>query len=175
MSRGDAAPFIAGEMLHVDGGQVSATESPIELRPVGEGDFAAWLPLWEGYQRFYRIEIAEEVTRRTWERFLSPAEPMYALLAMMGNQALGLAHTVHHRSTWTTKDHCYLQDLFVAGEARGQSVGRALVERVYADAARRGAARVYWVTHESNHDAIRLYDRVAHRLPLIHFRLEIVN
>ncbi len=147
-------------------------ERPVEVRPVQGGDFDAWLPLWKGYQAFYQMEIPASVTLTTWERFLSPAEPMYAAVAVMGDRALGLVHSIHHRSAWTTNDHCYLQDLFVADHARGRSVGRALIEHVYADAKHRGASRVYWVTHESNHGAMRLYDRVAHRVPVVQYRQE---
>jgi GNAT superfamily N-acetyltransferase len=67
-------------------------------------------------------------------------------------------------------DDCYLQDLFVADDARGSGVGRVLIEHVYADARRRGASRVYWLTHEFNHNARQLYDRVADRSGFIHYR-----
>lgn len=30
----------------------------IQIRPVSPDDHAAWLPLWQGYQRFYKAEIA---------------------------------------------------------------------------------------------------------------------
>jgi hypothetical protein len=95
---------------------------------------------------------------------------MHAALAMVGEQALGLVHTVYHRSAWTTGDYCYLQDLFVADDARGRGIGRALIEHVYADAKGRGAARVHWLTHESNHNAMRLYDRIADRSGFIQYR-----
>ena len=52
--------------------------------------------------------------------------------------------------------------------ARG--IGHALIEHVYADARRRGASRVYWLTHESNHTAMQLYDRIADRSGFIHYR-----
>ncbi len=34
------------------------------IRRLETGDWDAWLPLWDGYLRFYREELAEEVTRR---------------------------------------------------------------------------------------------------------------
>jgi hypothetical protein len=88
----------------------------IEIKAVDSNDFDIWLPLWKGYQRFYEVDIPESVTLKTWARFLNSVEPMHAALAMVGEQALGLVHSVYHRSTWTTSDYCYLQDLFVAGK-----------------------------------------------------------
>jgi len=58
---------------------------------------------------------------------------------------------------------CYLQDLFTLDAARGQGVGRALIEAVYAAAKVAGSKRVYWMPHESNATAIGLYDKVAER------------
>ncbi|WP_201266157.1 GNAT family N-acetyltransferase [Bradyrhizobium japonicum] len=48
--------------------------------------------------------------------------------------------------------------------------GCALVEHVYAEARRRGASRVYWSTHEPNHNAMHLYNRIAERSGLIIYR-----
>lgn len=58
------------------------------------------------------------------------------------------------------EDVCYLQDLFTAPEARGEGVGRALIEYVYDQAKAVGSTRVYWQTHENN-PARTLYDQVA--------------
>src|ERR1700744_3427081 len=142
----------------------------VEIRAVDKNHYSIWLPLWKAYQRFYGVDIPESVTLETWERFLDPDEPMHAALAMAGEQALGLVHSLYHRSTWTTGDYCYLQDLFVTYDARGTGTGRALIEHVYADARRRGASRVYWLTHYSNQDAMQLYERVADRSGFIHYR-----
>jgi len=149
---------------------VTETKRPVEIKAVERDDFDIWLPLWKGYQRFYEVTIPESVTRETWDRFLDPIEPMHAALAVAGDVAVGLVHSIYHRSTWMTGDYCYLQDLFVADVARGNGVGRTLIEHVYADAKRRGAPRVYWLTHESNQSARQLYDRVADRSGFIQYR-----
>jgi len=142
----------------------------VEIKAIENNDFDIWLPLWKGYQRFYEVDIPESVTLKTWARLLDPVEQMHAALAMVGEQAFGLVHSIDHRSTWTTDSYCYLQDLFVAHDARGSGIGRVLIEHVYADAKRRGVSRVYWLTHESNHDGMRLYDRIADRSGFIQYR-----
>jgi hypothetical protein len=142
----------------------------VEIREVSRQDFDIWLPLWNSYQQFYAMDIPEPVTLKTWARLLDPAEPMHAALAIQGEHAVGLVHSIYHRSTWSTSDYCYLQDLFVADDARGGGIGRVLIEHVYADARRRGASRVHWLTHESNHKAIHLYDRIADRSGFIQYR-----
>ncbi|SAI67301.1 acetyltransferase [Bordetella ansorpii] len=141
-----------------------------QIRPVSSDDFDAWLPLWKGYQSFYRVDIADDVTNGTWRRFLDPAEPVNAALAVLDGKAIGMVHWIHHRSTWTQGDYCYLQDLFVAPDVRGAGAGRALIEHVYADARQHGASRVYWLTHETNETAMQLYDRIADRSGFVQYR-----
>ena len=65
---------------------------------------------------------------------------------------------------------CYLQDLFTAESARGQGIGRALIEAVYERARAAGASRVYWQTHETNRTAMLLYDRIAERSGFLVYR-----
>lgn len=139
----------------------------VPLRP---GDHTAWLPLWRGYQAFYDVDIPPDVSAVTWARLLDPAEPVAGALAWSRREAIGLVHHIRHRSCWTISDYCYLQDLFVAPGRRGSGIGRKLIEHVYAEAEREGCARVYWLTHETNAIAMRLYDRIAQRSGFVQYR-----
>ncbi|WP_029350598.1 GNAT family N-acetyltransferase [Bosea sp. 117] len=146
------------------------TDATIELRPLAASDHEAWLPLWRGYQAFYKVDIPARVSELTFSRLLDPVEPMHGTLAWRDGEAVGLAHHIFHRSTWTEGDYCYLQDLFVSPEARGGGIARKLIQHVYVEAQRKGCARVYWLTHESNETAIRLYEQVAQRSGFIQYR-----
>jgi len=103
-------------------------------------------------------------------RFFDPAEPVHALVAEREGALLGLAHYLFHRSTIMIGPTCYLQDLFTAEQARGQGIGRALVEAVAERAQAAGASRLYWQTHETNLTARALYDRIAERSGFIVYR-----
>lgn len=140
------------------------------IRPLGAADQAAWLPLWKAYQAFYHVEIPDDVSAVTWTRLVDPAEPMGGALAWDEGAAVGLVHHIRHRSSWTVGDYCYLQDLFVAPKARGRGVGRRLIERVYAVAREAGCSRVHWLTHETNAEAMLLYDRLAERSGFVQYR-----
>ena len=154
----------------MDGDEGRAEKDAPEVRPLAAGDHAAWMPLWRGYQAFYRVDIAAETSAVTWARLLDPAEPMGGALAWSGGEALGLVHHIRHRSCWTVGDYCYLQDLFVASAARGRGVGRSLIEHVCGVARAEGCSRVHWLTHETNADAMVLYDRVAERSGFVQYR-----
>jgi GNAT superfamily N-acetyltransferase len=142
----------------------------IQIRPFTSDDRQAWEPLWQGYLTFYKSSLPPEVTDETWRRLNDPAEPMHGLAAILDGRIVGLVHFLYHRSTWTTGNYCYLQDLFTVEEARGQGAGRALIEAVYEQARVDGTSRVYWLTHETNTAAQALYDKVASRSGFIQYR-----
>jgi GNAT superfamily N-acetyltransferase len=106
----------------------------------------------------------DAVTEATFARLVDGDDPaLVGLVAERDGRLAGLAHLVFHPSTWSTAGYCYLEDLFVAREARGGGVGEALFAAVYAEADHAGAERVYWHTQEYNAPARSLYDQVGHR------------
>ena len=145
----------------------AAGGTDVVVRRMLESDFERWLPLWQGYLRFYREPLADTTTRRTFERLVHGDEGMVGLVATRGDPGpgegglLGLAHLVFHASTWTTGSYCYLEDLWVDRGARGARVGNALIEATYRIAGESGAVRVYWQTQQYNGAARSLYDTVA--------------
>ena len=146
----------------------------LSIRSVARHDYEQWLSLWQGYNAFYgrsgATELPPDVTRMTWARFFDRDEPVHALVAESGGQLLGLAHYIFHRSTIAIGPSCYLQDLFTSREARGKGVGRALINGVYEQARLAGAPRVYWQTHETNHAAMQLYDKLAEHSGFVVYR-----
>lgn len=140
------------------------------IRPLAPDDYQNWLPLWNGYLRFYQAKLDEAVTQITWKRFHEDNEPIYALGAFDGEVLLGIVHVVKHRATWTDGWYLYLEDLFTVPDARGQGIGKALIAAVYELADELGASRVYWHTHESNEAGRALYDKVGHNAGFIQYR-----
>ena len=146
----------------------------VTIRFVTRDDYAQWLPLWDGYNASYGrsgpTALAPEITAMTWQRFFDAYEPVHALVADAGGTLLGLTHYLFHRSTTAIAPTCYLQDLFTGQAARGKGVGRALINGVYAQARLVGSPRVYWQTHETNHTAMQLYDKVADKPGFVIYR-----
>jgi GNAT superfamily N-acetyltransferase len=150
---------------------------PFFVRQIQESDYSSWLQLWDGYNAFYGREGATAldpaITRATWARFFNEAEPVHALVAESAGKLLGITHYLYHRSTTRLELTCYLQDLFTVPEARGNGVGRALIEAVYAMAKAHGVRRVYWQTHETNITGRALYEKVAKNFGFIVYAHEL--
>ena len=81
-----------------------------------------------------------------------------------------MVHFIYHRSCWTSGDYVYLQDLYVAEGLRGGGFGRRLIEFVYEHAQTHGGSRVHWLTHETNTEAMKLYDRIGDRSGFVQYR-----
>ena len=142
-----------------------------ELLPITRADYQSWRDLWDGYLEFYQAEISEEVTQETFERILSGA--IHGLLAKdVSGGAVGLVHWLTHKSTWTIPEVCYLEDLFVHHDSRGQGIGRALIERVFRWAQENGMNKVYWLTAENNQTARSVYDQIANKTAFIHYEIK---
>jgi GNAT superfamily N-acetyltransferase len=146
----------------------------LTVRPITKQDYDQWIPLWEGYNAFYKrsgpTALDPEITKTTWNRFFDESEPVYALVAELNGKLVGLAHYLFHRSTSAIQPVCYLQDLFTSGDCRGKGIGRALIEAVHLKAREAGSSRYYWLTHETNETARKLYDKVAERSGFIVYR-----
>lgn len=144
----------------------------ISIRPIRDTDRAAWEQLWFGYNEFYQRTISPEVTEFTWKRLTTTREIECLMAFDGGGSALGLAHYFFHPSCSTLGGNCYLQDLFVVPESRGQHVGRRLIAAVAEAAKAKSVAVLYWQTEEFNGPARRLYERVAKRSPFIRYQID---
>lgn len=133
----------------------------MQVRPLWPTDRSQWDPLWEGYLEFYEHTVPDAVTEQTFGRLTGDDADMWGLVAVDGDELVGLCHLVLHPSTWSTGPYCYLEDLFVRRERRRGGVGRRLIEAAAEEGRRRGATKLYWQTHEGNAMARRLYDAVA--------------
>ena len=135
------------------------TIRPLENTPE---DYVQWLTLWHSYLNFYESSVSAETTAHNWAGFHNADSPIDALAAFDAEgKMLGMAMIVMHESTWSVAPRCYLNDLYTVPEARGQGIGRLLIEAVYAMAKARGCAKVHWLTHESNLTAQSLYNQLA--------------
>lgn len=143
----------------------------IQIRPLQASDQAEWHRLWTDYLTFYNSSVTEEIYETTFSRLMDPQIlDRQALVAEGASGLVGLVHFVFHGHNWRVEDVCYLQDLYADPKARGQGVGRKLIEAVYAAADANGTPYVYWTTQDFNQTARLLYDRIGTLTPFIKYQ-----
>jgi GNAT superfamily N-acetyltransferase len=141
------------------------------IRELKESDKLAWSKLWDGYLLFYETELSAEQSGLTWKRLLDSNFNMYGLVAEVDGVVLGITHYSFQNSTWAPVNHCYLEDLFVATNSRGQGLGRLLIEGVKKVAIVAGSSRLYWNTDSTNATARKLYDSYTHDSGKVQYRI----
>ena len=141
------------------------------IRRLTEADAPAWRRLWTGYLNYYESTVPEEVYQTTFARLLGddPTQ-VKGFVAEHEGALVGLVHYMYHAHGWKVERVCYLQDLYADPTVRGQGIGAALINAVYAQADKDGAPSVYWTTQDFNHTARRLYDRIGQLTPFIKYQ-----
>lgn len=142
-------------------------DQPLTIRPIASADELQWRALWAAYLAFYDTHLPESTYVDTFQRLLSGDAGLFGFVAEVGPDAVGLVHYLSHPNFWKPGPTCYLQDLFTTPAARGKGVARALMQAVFADAAKRGIPDVYWLTAETNYAGRMLYDQVGVKTPFI--------
>jgi GNAT superfamily N-acetyltransferase len=132
----------------------------IHIAPLRLSERARWVQLWSEYQLFYGVELPAAASESTWQR-LHNGRVQGLGARNSADYLVGIVHFLFHEDTWSTAPACYLQDLYVDSKSRGTGCGQMLIEAVAEAAQRAGANSPYWLTHQSNAVARKLYDRLG--------------
>ena len=135
-------------------------------RPV-EADRAAWDRLYAGYAEFYGVAQTPEMRDRVWGWIQDPEHEVEGFVAEGEGGLLGLAHVRAFARPLSATLGGFLDDLFVAPEARGSGAAEALIRAVTEEGRQRGWSVIRWITAGDNARARKLYDRVARRTPWV--------
>jgi GNAT superfamily N-acetyltransferase len=147
----------------------------LEIAPIADDEFEELLPLIAAYQRFYEVKEIDEGRNRTFfRRFLAPSEDGLLLGARREGRLVGYACLYWHFSSLEAIESVLMNDLYVAEDARGEGIGRALIEATAEVARERGVPYVEWATAPDNATAQRLYDSTgAERSEWINYELRV--
>lgn len=102
---------------------------------------------WWGYE-----EPSGHTIRTGVERILADGSGEYLVAGEDG-----VCQLRYRWSVWTGAEDCWLEDLYVRDAARGQGLGRALVEAAVERARVRGCRRIELDVNEQNEAALSLY------------------
>lgn len=146
---------------------------PLTIRDIAATDEPVWRHLWADYLIFYRTTLSGAITDATWAKLLDPSSAVFGRAAVSDGVMIGFALSREHEGTWTASNSCYLEDLYVDPSARGNGVGRALIQDLADMGRERGWSRLEWHTAESNAAARTLYDRFVLADDHVRYRIKL--
>jgi ribosomal protein S18 acetylase RimI-like enzyme len=133
--------------------------SDIAVRTAGPEDAGAIARLLHDFNReFNEPSPAPSVLAARIGELLSGGDTMVLL---GGSGPDGVAVLRFRPAIWTDGLECYLAELYVAPERRGQGLGRALLQATLKAARERGADRIDLNTSEADVAARALYEKLG--------------
>lgn len=141
---------------------MSSERGAIAVRMAVETDLPVILDFIErlaGYERLADKCFATEDKLRATLFTQSPAAEV--LIASIDKRPVGFALFFHNYSTFLAQRGVFLEDLFVAPEARGKGVGGALLSSLARIALDRDCGRIEWNVLDWNELAIGFYRSIG--------------
>ncbi|MCI0155351.1 GNAT family N-acetyltransferase [Leifsonia shinshuensis] len=146
----------------------------IEIRPVKDGDFFAWLDLYAKYAEFYETELTDQRALVLWSWLTDAGHEEQGYVAVDGDRIVGLAHVREFARPLEGDRGLFLDDLYVLEDERGKGIGRQLIAAVRSLAEERRLGVVQWITAADNAAAQRVYDSVASKTAWVTYEIDLV-
>lgn len=146
-----------------------------KVRDASAGDREAFVAMWRTFVDAKPSEPGNrDLAETNWSRAVDPGHPLRCIVAVSdADEAQGFTLFLDFPFTWSVKNVCYLLDIFVRPESRGQGHARAMIEHLVSIGRRSGWYKIFWMTEPDNHRARQFYDRVAKRMNYVRYDLEV--
>lgn len=134
----------------------------LAIRAASASDLDRIAPMFDAYRRFYGKPADLERARAFLRERLERQESVIFLAEDDSGRALGFVQLFPSFTSVEARRLWVLNDLFVSKEARGQGVGRALMNAARDHAVKTGAKRLTLETMEDNERAWSLYESLGY-------------
>ena len=133
------------------------------IREIQLKDKDQWKKLYRGYAGFYKAEINDKILQTVWGWLNDNKHELQGIAYEVDNKIVALAHFRRMPRPLKGQDICFLDDLFVDPQHRGQKIGEKLINRIREISKSRGWSLVRWITRDDNLRAKSLYDRISEK------------
>lgn len=161
--RGLPAPMPAGTVLFEKNGSRIRLASPEDLTDYvrlnrGFIEFESkGNPIWNGIERISDSELAAH-----FKTILSLEGSFYVFIIEHENIAVGFANVPVLYSLWAQGASLFMDDFYVAEDARGLGLGRTFLEVLHAFAAEQGFKRLEFISEPNNPEAHTFYEKMGY-------------
>ena len=138
-------------------------QNPVQIRAAAAADIPVILQFIRelaAYEKLSHEVVATEALLQEWIFEKQKAE---VLLAEQNGKPVGFALFFHNFSTFLGRAGIYLEDLYVTPAARGNGVGKRLLQALASVAVERGCGRLEWSCLDWNIPSIGFYRSIGAR------------
>ena len=146
----------------------------VTVRPLGDKDFFAWLGLFEGYSTFYESKLTDQKALQVWSWIIDANNALFGAVAVNDDgDFVGFAHYRSVPRTLSGDLALFLDDLYVAEDARKNGVGSLLMEFTKTYARAHKLAQIQLLTGADNATAQVLYDQLGTRTDWVTYEIDV--
>ena len=131
------------------------------IRQLEQKDKENWTKLYNGYANFYKVPMNSGILDTLWSWIHDESHDVKGLCFELEGKIVGIAHYRTMPRPIKGQYIGFLDDLFVEPEFRGQQIAQNLITHLKSLSKANNLDGIRWITHSSNENAIKLYDKIA--------------
>ena len=131
------------------------------IRKLEEKDMDNWAKLYNDYADFYKVPMNTEILDTIWSWIHDETHVVKAICFELDDKIVGIAHYRTIPRPIKGEYIGFLDDLFVEPEFRGKKIAQKLIGHLKSISKANNWHGIRWITHHSNENAKRLYDKIA--------------
>ena len=131
------------------------------IRKLERKDKKNWIKLYCGYAKFYKVAMNQEILDTLWNWIHNEIHDVNAICYEFEGKIVGIAHYRTMPRPIKGQYIGFLDDLFVEPEFRSQQIAQKLISHLKSLSKDNNWDGIRWITHSSNQNAKKLYDKIA--------------
>ena len=131
------------------------------IRNLQPKDKQIWATLYNEYADFYKVPMNLSVLNNLWRWIHDKNHVVNGICYELEGKIVGIAHYRTMPRPIKGQYIGFLDDLFVEPDFRGQKIAQKLIKHLKSLSKTNDWYGIRWITHSSNENAKKLYDKIA--------------
>ena len=131
------------------------------IRFLEQKDKENWSKLYNAYADFYKVTMNKKILGTLWEWIHDDSHIVNGICYELKDRIVGIAHYRTMPRPIKGQYIGFLDDLFVEPNFRRQKIAQKLINHLKALSKDNNWDGIRWITHFSNENAKKLYDKIA--------------
>ena len=131
------------------------------IRKLNLKDKEKWSKLYYAYAEFYKVPMNQGILDTLWGWIHDNNHIVNGICYELDSNIVGIAHYRTMPRPIKGKYIGFLDDLFVDPEFRGQKIAQKIINHLKSLSKANNWDGIRWITHSSNENAKKLYDKIA--------------